>query len=429
MTTGTPNAEGGVPRLLVHRLRGALVTALTEGSWSQIADDHGRVGLAWRDDLKPGWGKPKYVERVLEDLPDQEVIALGRRTAERFSRPTSATLNDALSSASQIAVEDLAGAIALVEVEDRTTGEVSNGTGFHIGGGIFVTAAHVVENKNVRSISTTVATTEAREPPHHRWSRRVRHAPRSASDFRVVRHVDPAVDAACIKTDLRPGIIKLGYHSDSEPAGSLRLVLKPVVVMGYPKIPCIEPTLVCTRGEINALVAPFVGPSHPHFLISPTARGGFSGGPVILVETGKCLGVVTQAFVADGKSEESGFFAVLTMGPILEMLEKNELLPDDQADVRDLLELLAWVNEQQRLEQEGLLPERPPTFYIRGLAADGAPTLIDSSEDRDEMFALARSLAAAQAAGPYGPYVTLLVLSSKEDDALLRLEVPENKPK
>lgn len=71
-------------RRLVQRLRGALMPVLTEGSWKKIEDDHCKIGLPWRSDLEPGWGKPKYVERVLGDLPDEEVVELARRTLERL---------------------------------------------------------------------------------------------------------------------------------------------------------------------------------------------------------------------------------------------------------------------------------------------------------------------------------------------------------
>jgi very-short-patch-repair endonuclease len=83
-------------RRLVQRLRGALLPVLTEGSWNSIEDDHRKVGLPWRLELKPGWGKPKYVERVLEDLPDDEVIALARRARERLSDRSLLDVEDAL---------------------------------------------------------------------------------------------------------------------------------------------------------------------------------------------------------------------------------------------------------------------------------------------------------------------------------------------
>jgi hypothetical protein len=72
-------------RRLVQRLRETLVPVLSEGSWDKIADDHRNVDLAWRPDFEPGWGKPKYVRRVLDDLADNDVIAVARRALDRLS--------------------------------------------------------------------------------------------------------------------------------------------------------------------------------------------------------------------------------------------------------------------------------------------------------------------------------------------------------
>jgi AbiJ-like protein len=99
MSTLAPMAGapvGNVQRRLSHRLREALVPVLTEGSWQQIEDDHRRVGLAWRNDLEPGWGKPKYVDRVLDDLVDEEVVAVARRALDRFPERCAFAVEDAL---------------------------------------------------------------------------------------------------------------------------------------------------------------------------------------------------------------------------------------------------------------------------------------------------------------------------------------------
>jgi hypothetical protein len=46
---------------LLSAVRTALVDLLSQGGWTTIEADHHRVGLAWRPELKPGWGKSKYV--------------------------------------------------------------------------------------------------------------------------------------------------------------------------------------------------------------------------------------------------------------------------------------------------------------------------------------------------------------------------------
>jgi hypothetical protein len=56
------------------------------------------------------------------------------------------------------------------------------------------------------------------------------------------------------------------------------MVLTEVLLMGYPAIPFSERReLVAMRGEVNAVIGMYRGPQHPHFIISPLSRGGFSG--------------------------------------------------------------------------------------------------------------------------------------------------------
>jgi len=77
-------------------LRKALVNVLSLGSWEAIESDHRRVGLAWRSELKPGWGKPKYVGEVIAGLAHDEVVALGRRCLELLSDRELGALQDAI---------------------------------------------------------------------------------------------------------------------------------------------------------------------------------------------------------------------------------------------------------------------------------------------------------------------------------------------
>lgn len=92
----TRDEADATQRRLVQQLRVALVPLLTEGSWNHIEDTHRKVGLAWRPELQPGWGKPKYVDRVLNDLPDHEVIAVGRNAVERLPPHHRLAVEDAL---------------------------------------------------------------------------------------------------------------------------------------------------------------------------------------------------------------------------------------------------------------------------------------------------------------------------------------------
>ena len=81
---------------LVDPLREVLVAALSQGTWTEIKADHARVKLGWREDLEPGWGKPKYVRAVLAELDDSEVVALGDRCLRAFPGRTAIRLQDAL---------------------------------------------------------------------------------------------------------------------------------------------------------------------------------------------------------------------------------------------------------------------------------------------------------------------------------------------
>ncbi len=79
-----------------ERLRDALVEMLSVGTWDEIQQDHERVGLSWREDLEPGWGKPKYVGRVLRDLADSDVLAIARRALDVLGDRSLIRLQDAV---------------------------------------------------------------------------------------------------------------------------------------------------------------------------------------------------------------------------------------------------------------------------------------------------------------------------------------------
>lgn len=82
-------------RQLMERLRVELVPPLCEGTWNVMGEVHRKVALGWRLDLNPGSGKPKYVERVLGELTDEEVIALAGRVIEHLSPRQLFPLEDA----------------------------------------------------------------------------------------------------------------------------------------------------------------------------------------------------------------------------------------------------------------------------------------------------------------------------------------------
>lgn len=220
-----------------------------------------------------------------------------------------------------------------VETQDQH-GDLATGSAFHIGDGYLVTARHVVEDRSiVRLISE-----ENKQA--------------IIQIYDTILPDDDTVDLAILRTDFslhhymtrtnfhgfdnstKIDHIKLGYHLDDWIGDSM--VLMDVLVLGYPPIPTSDqPVLVGTRGEINAVIDPYIGPRHPLFIVSPIARGGFSGGPVIVGE-GWLLGVVTSSLVRDGAAAETGYLSVLTIEPLLQLLADNEIYPASNGE---------WVRE------------------------------------------------------------------------------------
>jgi hypothetical protein len=204
-------------------------------------------------------------------------------------------------------------------IGNNAKGDPEIGTGFHIGQGYFVTARHVVEDLSQMQIKHT-------------------------EGFAMIESItvksmlfprDPKIDLAVLKTDIQftkyylNGYGAMPGHTLSDfkgiPLGSLiddavsdHYILREVLLMGFPKIPLSDqPELVAVRGEINATVRKYIGPSHYFHVISTVARGGFSGGPVI-DDDGFLLGVFTESLTtSDRKDTEIGFAAVLSIEPLL----------------------------------------------------------------------------------------------------------------
>src|ERR1051325_11566424 len=161
-------------------------------------------------------------------------------------------------------------------------GDQSMGTGFHVGEGLIVTAAHVAREK-LQSIKrdsdgATVAVSG------------------------IVFPDDERIDLAILKTDLlklpsdgsskRVERIPLGQYLDAWLGDDF--ILSKVLVMGYPRIPFAQQFfLVSAEAEVNAIVKKF-GEEHLNFILSSTARGGFSGGPVISA-AGFVIAIITES--------------------------------------------------------------------------------------------------------------------------------------
>jgi hypothetical protein len=168
-------------------------------------------------------------------------------------------------------------------------GNTGIGAAFHIGDGYLVTARHVIQGRNI--IAVVPACGDALI---------------DLNSLEVMYPDDEAIDLALIRSNFsldyymnhvnywgNPNLLKvdhiqIGGHMDDWINDSL--VLMEVIVFGYPPIPTSSYAhLVAVRGEVNAIISPYTGSPHPLFIVSPTPRGGFSGGPV-LTKDGYLLG-------------------------------------------------------------------------------------------------------------------------------------------
>lgn len=220
---------------------------------------------------------------------------------------------------------EFAGAVVPVFVLDQN-GDEGVGTAFHVGEGIFVTARHVVEGKRSARVELDpgglpASVTKGRYFDQLIW-------PISPG-----YHHDPRADVAVFQIEelsVLP-VVRLGSHLDDW-INDEQFILNEVLVMGFPPIPLANrPLLLAARGEVNAVVD-LVGGQHVHFILSATARGGFSGG-VVLSEWNFALGLVTQSLVKDSLPEEFGYLTVLSVEPIYQCMADNDLMPAQVSDL------------------------------------------------------------------------------------------------
>jgi S1-C subfamily serine protease len=190
-------------------------------------------------------------------------------------------------------------------------GDEETGTGFHIGEGLIITARHVAAQK---------ITVIRREPDNLLVPIQT-----------LIFHQNGKVDLAIVKSqfhELSPAnprqrrvcSLPLGQYLDEWLSNDF--VLSKVLVMGFPRIPMtIDQIMVSSEAEVNAM-AKTNASGHSYFILSSTARGGFSGGPIVSA-AGFVLGVVTDALTTG--HAEAGFFAATSVEPLLEMLVRENL--------------------------------------------------------------------------------------------------------
>jgi len=201
-------------------------------------------------------------------------------------------------------------------------GDLTTGTGFHIGDGYIVTARHVVEDHIIESVAGTYS-------PRNVTIKNIFYPSSSKIDLAVLEtdfSLDHYLEKGTIIENGKPkekvDRIPLGGHLDDWIGDEL--VLSRVVAFGYPRIPLSkEYVLVAVQGEINAVIDKYSGP-HPHFVISSIARGGFSGGPVIS-EYDFLLGVLTESLTDGDQALENGFASVISIEPLLDLLHESKI--------------------------------------------------------------------------------------------------------
>jgi S1-C subfamily serine protease len=223
---------------------------------------------------------------------------------------------------------------SMVRITVRTqTGDLSNGSAFHIGDGWLATAAHVVRDDIEEIVSE--------------------YYEKKLKIEKIIFHNDKKVDLAIIKTDLdlshylkkttiynppegfrQIDHVDVGGHLDDWIGDEL--VLSKVLLMGYPPIPFSnQAVLLASEGEVNAIVDKYNGP-HPHFIISNVGRGGYSGGPVIS-EFGFLLGILTESLMMNNQSEELGYSSAITVEPLLVLLQENGIYPGKNRETINVL--------------------------------------------------------------------------------------------
>jgi Trypsin-like peptidase domain len=226
-------------------------------------------------------------------------------------------------------------------------GDEGIGSAFHVGDGVFVTARHVVENRNIKDVwltdpdlfhrsslfpknangGYTITADSARMCISHDGRLKITSGPHF--------HPDPRVDIAGFKVSGMTGdahFVPLGGHLDDWVARS-DFVLSKALILGYPPVPLTnEPVLVAATCEVNANVDLRAGDSRQlHFILSAMPRGGFSGG-LAFSEYGFALGVITQSLVKNNSAEELGFFATTSIEAIYVCLQAGGMLPKCQSE-------------------------------------------------------------------------------------------------
>jgi len=182
------------------------------------------------------------------------------------------------------------------------------GSCFHVGGGVFVTAKHVLEHNSVVSVGRESG-----------WPDGAGNTYASSQVAQI--SLDPeGVDVAVFVVDSKslPPKVTLDATVDEGVYW-----LDELLLLGFPPIPLSsEPVLVAASSEINSGVTTYLpGSPHPLLVVSAMARAGFSGGVAVHLKKTAALGVITESLVKNDEPPELGFFAVVPAASILSCLD------------------------------------------------------------------------------------------------------------
>jgi hypothetical protein len=206
-----------------------------------------------------------------------------------------------------------AGAVAFIAIIDAK-GDERIGSAFHIGGGIFISARHVIDGVTIKEIATTKSahlSEEAGGKPVPPRRLEIVDGPYFGAD---------GLDVTVFRVDLGATplpAIAVSQHTDYS-LGENDLVLSDILIVGYPPIPFTTvPSQVVTLGQINAVVRVRHSPVL-HFIASAMARGGFSGG-VALDESGLAVALVTESLGQGDMPVETGYMSLLSIEPAVDL--------------------------------------------------------------------------------------------------------------
>lgn len=217
------------------------------------------------------------------------------------------------------------------------SGDEGIGTAFHVGEGVYLTARHIVEGNEILAISphtdgylfrdellVEVATLESLRGQIPIWY--LHH-----QDPRVERgpfyHPKAEIDVAAIVVgglDPNTPYMPLGHHYDDWIIDRDWLLTTGTAI-GYPPVPTsYNPVQIVATVEVNGVIDTYRD-RHVRFVVSGPPRGGFSGGPVFH-EYGFVLGMVIES-LERLDHPEPGFFTVLNIDPLHEVLDHHEIVP------------------------------------------------------------------------------------------------------